>query len=558
MQTKSIILILVSRQFKSLQAVRNLLQAKPWGVRKALRLGTQLFLRHCRSFAALAIVICSSFFLCASVQAASSRDALAFAIFTNPNPPDQGLKDKSIELKKAMRSDKRFLVMLCSQDDPTFMRASVESSPHVDIKGALSANAREVLTGAAGGAAYVTISRSSESSMLFVLNLVWLKSPERVAWSWTGADMQIASKVLAPVMLEKNLTSTPASLNTKNPPSVNSSSQEPAPKAKPDSTPIHVTDVAAPLSHEDAGTDQALINSEIADDEANGETLAGQDDYLSAVAQIRQAVYLSPKSIKLRLNLAQLYLTSGNPAQAVDESRRALLIDPKNADVAEFLKKLSDSGADMSGSALDLLLAAGKDPDNPVTWITLGDSYSKQKLYSKAIESYRKAALLHPADTAPQIGIMAANLALGDYGKAASACNLAGEEGYKSALQIISSNADNLVSVVHRAMSDLDKGTIDREESYRAVVNADEKAEGLSGFVKLITAPSNQKTGYLHLSLGVQLLSQSISSWRDFEETNSEDSRNQAQEIEKNVVVELKSAMLAESLSGSTASKSDP
>lgn len=493
-------------------------------------------------------------------EAAPQKRVTVFAVFTNPNPPDQDLKDEAAQLRHAIRYDKRFTVLLCAPDDATFKMAALDT--HVSLTSNLNSSACEQLARNAGASCYILLSHSPESQKSFTMDLTILSSSNHQAWTWTGVDIDRGAAQLENVLLnhasnvsakhtddETTAASPGASAPQATPPTI----ANPAPKTNEISTvKVQIQKTPTDDVHQEQRVNNksnslALIDQMAADRLSSGDSSYSDQDFLKAIQYYRQAIDYSPNSISTRLKLAQTYFDAGNLTQAVDEAKRALLFDPKNADAIAFLKKLADSGVDIGEDASALLLNSGTDPSNSASWLALGDAYAKQKKYDKAIGAYQRAASIHPADPAPQIGMMVAYLASGDYTQAANACKQAGDQGYLSALQIVSSNADNILKDVSDTLSSSESGAITREGGYQKLLDADSRSSALGKFVALLTPPESQKTGYLHFNQGAQLLMQTVASYVSFIESNDEQSRTQADQLGADAKLELKSGVVAAS-----------
>jgi hypothetical protein len=116
-----------------------------------------------------------------------------------------------------------------------------------------------------------------------------------------------------------------------------------------------------------------------------------------------------------------------------------------------------------------------------------------------------------------------------------------------SALQIVSSNADNILKDVSDTLSSSESGAITREGGYQKLLDADSRSSALGKFVALLTPPESQKTGYLHFNQGAQLLMQTVASYVSFIESNDEQSRTQADQLGADAKLELKSGVVAAS-----------
>jgi len=152
-------------------------------------------------------------------------------------------------------------------------------------------------------------------------------------------------------------------------------------------------------------------------------------DYTKAEATLKKALALEPENEEVLVTLAELYSDLGdakgaaelleklstrnnNPrllarlgesyeksrehAKAADVYRRALERDPKNAD---YMKALGSNlmFADQLDEAIKVLESAVQaDPQDPATFLRLGQAYRQKRDYDKALESLKKAQGLAP------------------------------------------------------------------------------------------------------------------------------------------------------------------
>ncbi len=98
---------------------------------------------------------------------------------------------------------------------------------------------------------------------------------------------------------------------------------------------------------------------------------------------------------------ASILLKAGRYRDSIDNAKRATAIDPENAApyalVAYALIKLKDPQAVEWAKK-----AIAKAPDNPWTWITLGDALSGQRKWTEGLELFEKAAQMNPRDASIQ------------------------------------------------------------------------------------------------------------------------------------------------------------
>lgn len=270
-----------------------------------------------------------------------------------------------------------------------------------------------------------------------------------------------------------------------------------------------------------------------------------QTNLYAAIDAFRQAVNLNPYATSIRLKLAGAYLQAGYPALAVDEARRAMMLDPGNKDLNDFIKGMRDHGLIAAGDPTVLLASLSRDANNTQTWLALGDSYMADKQTSKAKDAYEHAVALQPEMPDAQVKLIGLFLTEGQCDKAVAAYTKAGATSYAPTVHIINDAANSLLNAIHRAATDHDAGLITREGYYRQATDADSTAKSLQAFVTQMSAPDAQKIGYLHLAMAVQLVSQVTGAWVSFIETNDDQYKAQADPLEQDARRELKTAIVA-------------
>jgi tetratricopeptide (TPR) repeat protein len=122
----------------------------------------------------------------------------------------------------------------------------------------------------------------------------------------------------------------------------------------------------------------------------------GEND--KAVDLFERAIALQPQRSDAHFNLGLIRVRQGRDADAVVSFERALKIDPSNLEAAvaraEALLVLQRWAEAIH--ALDLILAAR--PNLTDLWLKRGAAYDTLADYAKALESYRRAEVLVPAD----------------------------------------------------------------------------------------------------------------------------------------------------------------
>jgi tetratricopeptide (TPR) repeat protein len=279
-----------------------------------------------------------------------------------------------------------------------------------------------------------------------------------------------------------------------------------------------------------------------------GDTALKVSDYLTAIQLYRKAVDMSPRAVTPRLRLANAYLDDGMKDQAVGVAQRALAIDPGNTDIQKFIQA-QDTGA--NGPDGDVIIAQAQtrnDPTNPAGWISLGDAYWNTGDPDDSLISYKRAEEIDPNSIIPQTRLAKLYAARAQYDQSLAALQKSGTDGYPYALRIISSRSESLVGDIDDETQDLIKGVDTREQFYDRIKTTSSQAAGLSDFVSKIKPPDQYKISHLHRELATSLLAQTAAVWVDYAETNNDSDKDEAADLEKHAISEMKIASVAEDL----------
>lgn len=289
---------------------------------------------------------------------------------------------------------------------------------------------------------------------------------------------------------------------------------------------------------------------------AKGDIAMEQSDLYGAIEFYEEAVNAAPREAGPRMKLIDAYLQAGLKDQALDEERRALMIDPGNTQILDMLKQQTADGTLPEADLAIQEAAVERDPTDEPSWIALGDAYWNSSEPDKALQAYQKAAKLAPQDVSAQAHLARLYAATSQYDKSLDALTKAGPAGYPYALRIIAARTDNLVADLDLAYDTFSKGNSTREEFYDSVEKSDSQAQELSQFVAKITPPSAYEVSYLHRRLATNLLAQATTAWISFIETNDSQFRQQATLFQSEATSEMKTASIAERLQSSLSASS--
>jgi Flp pilus assembly protein TadD len=139
----------------------------------------------------------------------------------------------------------------------------------------------------------------------------------------------------------------------------------------------------------------------------------------TATDAIRQALSLDKEQPEVRLSLAKLYRSTGQPGAAVEEVRRVLAVQPDSDDAHRLLGQLLTS-SDPEAARKELQRAAELRPQHWRNHDALGMFLYGQGRPRDAIDAFMRVAQLKPRDAMPFQQIGAMYLALNDLDRAAA------------------------------------------------------------------------------------------------------------------------------------------
>lgn len=143
----------------------------------------------------------------------------------------------------------------------------------------------------------------------------------------------------------------------------------------------------------------------------------GAQTMAAAITEYKTLAGLQPKNAAPVVVLGKLYGAEGQPAQAEQEFRAALEIEPTNLDaIASLIQSLASEGAlDKAQQAIDALPPEARSGQ---VYATLGEAYERERRYTDAAKSYRQAVAAQPDDPDFQGALAQALMDGGDYAAA--------------------------------------------------------------------------------------------------------------------------------------------
>lgn len=139
-------------------------------------------------------------------------------------------------------------------------------------------------------------------------------------------------------------------------------------------------------------------------------------DYKAALIQLKNAASKNPGDAKIRFELAQSYLESGDPVSAEKEIRKAQSLGMDGKQVIPVLT----NALLMQGKAEQALEVSNDAPASPELLVTRGNAYAATGAEAKAAESYEGALTAQPNDANALIGLARLAMARKDVAAASS------------------------------------------------------------------------------------------------------------------------------------------
>lgn len=549
-----------------------------------------------RSFAALAL---------GTAAAAGVGFSLPTAVCAAPPQPiillypssvdDNSAYKQLIDVRTKLRADGQFLVISYDPDAPSIIRAANDSNhpewltsePKADLDqlafaraigasfyAVISANGRKAVvhlveTGTAHRMWDITdkaakdaassledqasyaVAHPAETTDLVPIGPIPNVRPEAppvltTPVTATPPPVVAAPPLTPPVVVVPPVTPAPPALVTPPvapaaPPVVTPTPVVTTPAAPPDTT---QTDVAAPAA-DDSASDTAAI--------AQADEDVSHGDIASAIAIYKQAINASPMEVSPRLHLAKAYLAGGLRDMALDEAKRALVLDPTNVPVQQFLLRIDEQSGNSDGAITRNQALVERNPNDSAAHIGLGDAFWNNNDIVSAEKEYKLAAHLAPAGDVTAIGHLARLYAAGGrYTDSLKTLTDAGSglDVYAIALQIIQGRADALSAKLDTAKDAFQAGDSTREAFYDAAKSASSEANELSDFANAITPPKAFEVSHLHRIQGVDLLAQEAAIYVSFIETSNADDGQRATDLEKSSQTEMLTAHAIEARAG--------
>ena len=282
-----------------------------------------------------------------------------------------------------------------------------------------------------------------------------------------------------------------------------------------------------------APSDFALPPPDVGTYLTTAELYVRSGDLANAIESYRDAVNADPSNLDIRLRLAQLYENRRLFVQAADELERALKIDPSNQKLRDELAKVYEQMGAVDKAAAIYTSLADKNPSDVNARLTAGDFFLNQKAYADAEKQYRMAAEAVPSSPLPYerlADMFIMNERLSDAAKEIGNMQRADANADASTVAArYAKYSKAAMKVVESVLSDYDKlagqyseKKITREEYYEQLRKDSAKVEGARLVFEVLAAPAGSSPANRSRVLACSLISQACTSMMRYLETNKD------------------------------------
>lgn len=139
-----------------------------------------------------------------------------------------------------------------------------------------------------------------------------------------------------------------------------------------------------------------------------GQSLINEKDFQQGIAELKKAVELDPKNIRIYIDLARAYVQMKDTTSAETTLQQALTVDPRSTDARLALGDLRIMTRKPDQAEVEYKRALEIAPDNEGIHLKLAGFYQLRGKWAEAEAAYQKLVSLKPKDEEPLIF-------LGDY-----------------------------------------------------------------------------------------------------------------------------------------------
>ena len=317
----------------------------------------------------------------------------------------------------------------------------------------------------------------------------------------------------------------------------------PTPGTMVPAKPLPKNDAIAPAKPVPSAADLAAVSSLM----SKGDAAMDGEDFVNAIAFYRQAINGVPLSIVPRLKLAQAYQKDGMSEKALDEAKRALVIDPSSQPLQELLTQLDQENGTSDGTLARFQATVAHDPNDPAAHAGLAEALWNSGDLNGAEAEYKAAKKLAPVgDHSADAHLAQLYAAQARYDDCLAALQSAGKDGYALALKIVKNRAETLSSTIDAARDAFAGGKSTREQFYDGAKKTSAQAQALAGFVAKVTPPAEYKLSHLHRMLSTNLLAQEAATLVASIESGESKQSDSVSQLEKSAQTEMLTAQAAE------------
>jgi len=313
-----------------------------------------------------------------------------------------------------------------------------------------------------------------------------------------------------------------------------------------------------------------------------------------AIQQYQQAVNADPGNAALRIKLSEAYARKGLYDDATTELDRAVKMGGDAGQIDAEKKRIEKMRGGHTDENAVVITAKPESPkteapasnnEAPASNSTTVDAVTKMregdKLWGQgkpddAAEAYKEAIKINPADWRAYERLAAVDASMSLFTESRKVIEQLNKVQPNPPADIVANRYEMFRKVVDRYFTmlfnqydsdaaDYAKHVITRESYYSSTKGLAARLEAMAKFLDAITVPQEKQSANLHRSLACGLVAQAAASLQDYLESNSDESKSNAQtfvaqakkEIEAASKLDAGSAVVRQPASGSDMSSSD-
>jgi tetratricopeptide (TPR) repeat protein len=134
-----------------------------------------------------------------------------------------------------------------------------------------------------------------------------------------------------------------------------------------------------------------------------GRSLVNEQRYQEGIGELKKAIELDPKNMRIYIELARAYVFSKDPASADAVLKQALRIEPRSIDILVTLGDLRASTGKPEDAEAIYTQALTAAPESDSLYLKLASFYQHRNKLAEAESTLQKLALHNPQDEKPHI-----------------------------------------------------------------------------------------------------------------------------------------------------------